>query len=54
MPAVLEEHECKEAEREDVPFNPLSFAYAKSLIESIGGICLGMPGKFLAWPVSIV
>lgn len=54
VPAVLEEHECKEAEREDVPFNPLSFAYAKSLIESIGGICLGMPGKFLAWPVSIV
>lgn len=32
----------------------LSFACAKSLIESIGGICLGMPGKLLAWPVSIV
>lgn len=54
VPAVLEEHECKEAETEDVSFNPLSFAYAKSLTESIGGICLGMPGKFLAWPVSIV
>lgn len=49
VPAVLEEQECKKAETKDVSFNPLSFACAKSLIESIGGICLGMPECFLAW-----
>lgn len=54
VPAVLEEQECKEAETEDTSFNPLSFACARSLVESIGGLCLGMPGKLLAWPVSIV
>lgn len=47
MPAVLEEHECKESETEGMSFNPLSFACAKSLIESMGGICLGMPRKLL-------
>lgn len=54
VPAVLEEQECKEAETEDTSFNPLSFACARSLVESIGGLCPGMPGKLLAWPVSIV
>lgn len=44
-----EEHECKEAETEDMSFHPLSFPCAKSLIESSGGICLGMPGRLLAW-----
>lgn len=43
VPAVLEEHECKAAETEDMSSNPLSFACAKSLIESMGGICHGMP-----------
>lgn len=40
--------------RQKTSFNPLSFACAKSLIESIGGLCLGIPGKLLAWLVSIV
>lgn len=43
VPAVLEEHECKAAETEDTSSNPLSFTCAKSLIESMGGICHGMP-----------